>query len=208
MHALLGHLDILNRIRGSKTEFVGLYGGTAHKDSNSTSKGPPRLVKDLNWSGIESLVWLILCTHISKVILKNVRAQETLASAITIFMGCTSVESCRGRVGSDLSYIFYHGPTPCSLRVDFQVSLSITIRRDVGFEVAPYRCHCIRNSSRARTQCSHQGSGTAGSVFLAWCYNSGIKCGSLGFLGRDCLPVLRVTPPTFASTEGMPTCLC
>ena len=39
MHALLGHLDILNRIRGSKTEFVGLYGGTAHKDSNSTRKG-------------------------------------------------------------------------------------------------------------------------------------------------------------------------
>jgi len=48
-------------------------------------------VKDLTCSGIESLVWLVLFTHFGKVILENVRAQETLAGAITIFMGCTSV---------------------------------------------------------------------------------------------------------------------
>jgi len=70
-----------------------IYGGTAHKDSNSTSKGPPRLAKDLTWSGIESLVWFVLFTHFGKATLENVRAQETLASAITIFMGCTSVSN-------------------------------------------------------------------------------------------------------------------
>jgi len=52
-------------------------------------------VKDLTCSGIESLVWLVLFTHFGKVILENVRAQETLAGAITIFMGCTSVFICK-----------------------------------------------------------------------------------------------------------------
>jgi hypothetical protein len=69
-----------------------LFVGTAHKDGNSTSKGPPKHAKDLTGSGIKSLVLLVLFSHFGKTTSKYILAQETLVSAITNFMGCTSVE--------------------------------------------------------------------------------------------------------------------